>query len=146
MQHAVDAVAHDQAILERLDVNVGRAHFQRVGDDQRDQADHGRFRREILELLDVGVEADVVALLDVAEDLVQRRLARAVESLQRGIDLRRNRDERSDLAPRHHLECVHGVAIGGIGHRQRELAFAFGEWQCAGFTQEARRYALLEYR
>ena len=78
VQHAVDAVAHDQPVLERLDVDVRCAHFQRIGDDQRDQPYHRRFRREILELLDVGVEADVIALLDVAENLTERRLARTI--------------------------------------------------------------------
>ena len=33
VQHAVDAVADDQPVLERLDVDVGGAHVERVGDD-----------------------------------------------------------------------------------------------------------------
>ena len=62
---------------------------------QRHEADHRRFGREVLQLLDVGVEREiVVALLDVADDLAQRRLARAVQALERGVELGRNRDQR----------------------------------------------------
>ena len=62
---------------------------------QRHQPDHRRFGREVLQLLDVGVEGELVAaLLDVADDLAERRLARAVEPLERGLELGRNRDQR----------------------------------------------------
>ena len=144
MQHTVDAVAHDQTVFKRLEMDVGRAHFQRVGDDERHQAYHRRFGREVLQLLDIGIESDVVALLDIADDLSQCRLARAVEALQRSLELGGNRDLRLDLAPGDHLERVHGVQVGGIGHRQRELFLVFGQRQRARLAQKARRDTLLQ--
>ena len=52
-QHAVDAVAHLQPVLERFDVDVRRAQFDRALDDQVDQADHRRFGGEVAQVLDV---------------------------------------------------------------------------------------------
>ena len=43
VQHAIDAVANDEAILERLDVNVGGATVKRVGDDEAHEPNHWRF-------------------------------------------------------------------------------------------------------
>ena len=88
VQHAVDPVAHGQPVLERLDVDVRRARFERVGDDERHEADDRRLGREVLQVLDVGVESELVALLDVADDLADRRAARAVEALERRVELR----------------------------------------------------------
>ncbi len=146
VQHAVDAIAHDQTVFERLEMDIRRAHFERVGDDQRYQANHRRFGSEILQLLDVGVEPDVVALLDVADNLPQRRFARAVETLQRRLELGRNRDHRLDPAPGDHLERVHRVRVGGVGHRQRELVLIFGQRQRARLAQKPRGDALFENR
>ena len=90
VQHAVDAVADGEPVLERLDVDVGGAHLERVGDDERHEPDHRRLGREVLQLLDVGVERELVAaLLDVADDLADRRAAGAVEALERGLELGR---------------------------------------------------------
>ena len=95
VQHAVDPVADDQPVLERLDVDVRRARLERVGDEQRHEADDRRLGREVLQLLDVGVERELVgARLDVAEQLALRRLAGAVEPLERRLELGRNRDHR----------------------------------------------------
>ena len=41
-QHAVDAEAHDQAVLERLDVDVGGVLLDRLGEHGVDQADDRR--------------------------------------------------------------------------------------------------------
>ena len=68
VQDAVDPVTHDQAVFERLDVDVGGPRLERVGNDERDQPDHRRFGRQVLQLLNVGVEGEVVALLDVADE------------------------------------------------------------------------------
>ena len=146
VQHAVDPVAHDQPVLERLDVDVRRARVERIGDDQRHHAYHRRFGGEILQLLDVGVEGKVIALLDVAQDLAERRFARAIQPLERRLELHRNRDLRSHLATGDHLECVDRVLVSRVGHRQRQLGFVFGERQRARFAQESRRYTLLEDR
>jgi hypothetical protein len=41
-QHAIDAEAHDEAALERFDVDVGRAFLDRFGQQRVDQADDRR--------------------------------------------------------------------------------------------------------
>ena len=51
-QHTVDAVAHMQAIIERLQVDVGCSQVDHPADDGVDQANDGRFAGEILEVLD----------------------------------------------------------------------------------------------
>ncbi len=145
MQHAVDPVADDEAILERLDVNVGRARVERVGDDERDEPDHRRLRREVLQLLDVGVEREVVpALLDVADDLADCRAPGAVEPFERRIELVGNRDHRLHVAAGDELECADRVRVGRIGHRERQLVFVLAHGKRVRFAQEPRRDALLE--
>ena len=99
MQHAVDPVADAQPVLERLDVDVGGARLERVGDDERHEADDRRLGREVLQVLNVGIERELVALLDVADDLTDRRAARAVEPLECGVELRRNRHLRFTVRP-----------------------------------------------
>ena len=139
VQHAVDAIADGEAVLERLDMDVGRAHLERVGDDEAHEPDHRRFGGEVLQLLDVGIEGELVdARLDVADDLALRRLARAVEALERGLELGRDRDHRLHRAPRHHLERADRVLVGGIGHRQRDLAVVLAQRQRARLAQETR--------
>ena len=147
VQHAVDAVAHDEPVLERLDVDVGGARLERVGDEQVHEPDHRRLGREVLQLLHVGVERELVdARLDVADDLAVRRLAAAVQTLERGFELGRDRDHRAHCAAGHHLEGVDRVRVGRVGHRERQLGLVLAHRQRARLAQEARRDALLEDR
>ena len=147
VQHAVDAIAHRQPILERLDVDVGGAHVERVGDEEADEADDRRFGGQVLQLLHVGVEREFVdARLDVADHLALRRLAGPVEPLQRGVELGRDRDHRPHRAPGDHLERADGVRVGRIGHRQRDFVVVLAHRQRMGVAQEARTHALLENR
>ncbi len=87
MEHAVDAVAHDEPVLERLDVDVGGTRFQRAREDQVDEADHRRLGGEVLQVLDVAPVLLLVARGDVVDDLAHGRLAAAIEALERGLDL-----------------------------------------------------------
>ena len=147
MQHAVDAVAHVEPVLERLDVDVGGAHVERVGDEQADQADDRRLGRQVLQLLHVGVEGEFVAArLDVADQLALRRLAAAVEALERGFELGRHRDHRPHRASGDHLEGADRVGVGRIDHRQRHLGLVLAQRQRARLAQESRRHAFLEDR
>ena len=146
VQHAVDPVADREPVLERLDVDVRRPRVERVGDDERDQPDHRRLGGEVLQLLDVGVEGELVALLDVADDLADRRAPGAVEALERRVELGRNRDQRLHVAAGHHPERADRVAVGRIGHRERELARVLLQRQRARLAQESRRDALFEDR
>ena len=70
----------------------------------------------------------------------------AVEPLERGLELGRDRDQRPHLASGDHLERADRVLVGRIGHRERELVFVLGQRQRARLAQEARRHALLEDR
>jgi hypothetical protein len=143
-EDAVDPVAHGEPAFEGLDVDVRGARVERVGDQVRDQAYDRRFRREVLEVLHVGVESQVVARLDVADDLAHRRAAAAVETLERGVELRWNRDQRPDLAPADHAERSDRVLVGRVGHRQRDLGLVLAQRQRPRLAQEPRRDALLE--
>ena len=145
VQHAVDAVTDDQPVLERLDVDVRRAHLERVGDQKRHQPDHRGLRREVFQLLDVGVECQFVAAgLHVADELADGRTTRAVQPLERRFEIGGNRDHRPDRASGDHLERADRVGVGRIGHRQPELRFVLAHRQCARFAEEACRDALLE--
>ena len=146
VQHAVDAVAHDQPVLERLDVDVRGAHLQRVGDHQRDEPDHRRLGGQVLELLDVGVERELVALLDVADDLAELRLAGTVEALERGLELGGDRHHRLHLPPGDHAERVDRIRVGRVGHGKHQLVGILVDRQRARFAQEARGDLFLENR
>ena len=148
MQHAVDPVADDQSILERLDVNVRRALLERVGDDQADETDDRRFGGEVLQLLDVGEHPVFVddACLDAIDDLSQRRLVAAVKSLQRLVELVGQRDHRSDRPAGHHLECFDGELVGGVDHGQHQLVLVLADRDRARLAEETRADALLENR
>ena len=50
VQHAVDAVAHDQLVLLRLDVDVGRAVLGRLEDHRVDEADERGIRDPVVGL------------------------------------------------------------------------------------------------
>ena len=147
VQHAVDAVPDGETVLERLDVDVGRAHVEGVRDQQADQADDRRFRREVLQLLHVGVEGEFVdARFDVADHLALRRLAGAVQALQRSFEFRGNGDHRPHGAPGHHRECADRVFVGRVRHRERHLGVVFAQRQRPRLVQEAGTDTLLEDR
>ncbi len=73
-QHAVHAKAHREAALEGLDVDVGRARMDGILDELIDEADNGRAKRHVAEIVDVfafrfgrggvGPDARDVALAD----------------------------------------------------------------------------------
>jgi hypothetical protein len=73
--------------------------LERVGDDQRHEPDHRRFGREVLQLLDVGVERELVALSRRRRRSGRRPCAGAVEALERRVELGRNRDQRRTSRP-----------------------------------------------
>ena len=52
-QHAVDAVAHEDRVGRRLEVDVGGARLHGIGDDLVDQADGRRLARHIAQALHV---------------------------------------------------------------------------------------------
>jgi hypothetical protein len=52
VQHAVDAVAHVQAVVEGLQVDVGGAQLDHAPDQAVDQADHRRLAGQVAQVLD----------------------------------------------------------------------------------------------
>ena len=50
---AVDAIAHDEAVLQRLDMDVGGAALDRARDELIDQADDRHFAGEIAQPVDI---------------------------------------------------------------------------------------------
>jgi hypothetical protein len=94
MQHAVDAIAHLQMILERLDVHVRRALLDRALQDQVDQPDHRRFGRQIAQMLDVVFFGG--AAVEVLHDGAHRRTAGAVITFDQAVDFRTQPDPQRD--------------------------------------------------
>ena len=125
-EHAVDAVAHLQAVLERLDVDVGRAQLDRALDHQVHQPDHRRFRGEVAQVLDV-VEVAALAFRGL-DDRAHRAAALAVPALDQVVDLRTQRHQRAHLALHRQAQCVERVRVLRVGqqHVDRGLAFADG--------------------
>ena len=97
-QHAVDAVADDGALLERLDVDVGGPRLDPLIDDQVHQLDD---RGLFAPLGDRGQVDDLVlglvllegelGVLRVLEQVGQLRLAGVVDLVDRALDLRLER-------------------------------------------------------
>ncbi len=138
VQHAVDAVAHLQAILERLDVDIRRALLDRALDDEIDEADDRRFGGEIAQMLDV-VFAAVVVVGQVLDDRAHRRSARAVVALDQIVDLAAHADVELDRAPGRELERLHRKAVRRIGDEQRDVAVALADRTDVVVLQEAHR-------
>ncbi len=128
MQHAVDAVADLQLLLERLDVDVRRPGLDRAVDEQVHEPDDGRLAREVAEVIDV-----FLVLADERDLRVALAAARAVASaaavglLERFEDVTLAREPRLDLEARRDLEAVDRVVVGGIGHRDGERAVRLRE-------------------
>ena len=53
VQHAVDAVAHANAVLARLDMNIGGLGFDRFGDEIVDELDNRRLARHVFETANI---------------------------------------------------------------------------------------------
>src|SRR5690625_6992492 len=66
LQNAVDAVAHLEAVFERLDVNVGGARFDRALQNEVDDANDRRFGGQVAQMLDI---LDIAALAFAAQVL-----------------------------------------------------------------------------
>ncbi len=147
MQHAIDAIADVQAILERLDVDVGRAHVERVGDEEAHEPDDRSLGGQVLQLLHVGVEGEFVdARFDITDQLALRGLAAAVQTLECRIEFGRDGDHGPHGAPGHHFERADRVRIRRVDHRKRDLGLVLAQRQRACLAQEARGNALFEDR
>ena len=86
-QHAVDAVAHREAVLERLDMDVGGAALDGARDQQVDEPDDRRLAGEVAQPVDVLVRAGILGILDLVDDLAERTLLAAIEALMGELDV-----------------------------------------------------------
>ena len=146
VQHAVNAVAHDQPIFERLDVNVGRAGFERVGDNQADQANHRRFRRQIFELLNVVTEGvGINPRFEIAVvKRTDRRATTAVQALNGGVDIGADGNDAMNSPIGDQLKRVSNKIIERIGHGERQRVFVFLNRQRTRVAQKAGRNAFFK--
>ena len=132
VQHAVDAVADLQLVLERLDVDVRRALLDGAVDEHVHQPDDRRLAGEVAQVVDVlfvvGEELEIaVAVLPRTVLPVARAVAvRRLEPLQH---VALARQARVDVEPRRHLEPLQRVLVAGIGHRDRQRAVLLRERQ-----------------
>ncbi|OIQ77618.1 hypothetical protein GALL_406840 [mine drainage metagenome] len=146
MQNAIDPVADDEAILEWLDVNIGRTRLHGTADDQTHQADDRSFACQILEVLDIFVSRFVRQGFDIANDLVHRRLARPVELLERRVEFGLDGKLRIHHAARGELERFLDVEVQWIDHRDDEPLPVISQRNRSGLLQEAQRDLFREYR
>ncbi len=88
-QHAVDAKAHDEAILVRLDMDVGRAFLDRFGQQRVDQADDRRvvlaFEQVFRFRQFIGERLQIDALVEIADHRA-RVVALFVEIAQQAFE------------------------------------------------------------
>src|SRR6185437_6198931 len=110
LQNTVDAIAHEQPAVERLDVNVRGAALDGANDQQVDQTDHRRFARQVTQAVDVLDGAGIVAVRDLPNELAELAVAAVVEPLMCGLDIRPRRDLRPDDAAGAHLDGAPCVA------------------------------------
>jgi hypothetical protein len=139
VQHAVDAVAHDQPVLEWLDVDVGGARLQRLREDEVHEPDHRRLGSEVLQVLDIAPVLLVVARLDALDDGAHGRLAAAIQPLERRVDLVGRRDVGTHALARGHLHRRDHERIRRIGDRERQLVFVLTQRHRLRVAQELGR-------
>ncbi len=143
-QGAVDPVAHPDLMLERLDVDVGRAPLDRVGQDAVDQLDHrrvvdlrlgGGLLLVLLDHLDIAV-AD---LLHVLQQRLQLLVGGLVVLFDEGAEGVLAGDDREEVEAGDELEVVEDPGIGRIRHRHRERAALPLQRQHDVLQREVRR-------
>jgi hypothetical protein len=122
VQQPVDAVAHAQAVLEGLDVDIGGVGGQRPVDQEIDQSDDGGLECHVAEVVDVvlrlGMPIGRVGA-HALDDLLDRGVGPvgALDGLQDG---RGRRDAELDGEAKALLEVVEQQGIRGIGRRERD--------------------------
>ena len=133
-QHAVDAVADAQALLERLDVDVRGAGVDGARDHAADDPDDRRLARQIAQPPDVVLGAETAGV-DGLDQLAGRGAA-AVQALERGLDVARRRDPGPDRLAGEQLHRADRVVVERIGHRDREAVLGLGERQDVRLLEE----------
>ena len=146
VQHAVDAVAHDQAILERLDMDVGRARLECLGEQQVHEANDRGLGGEVLQVCDVAEVLLLVARGDVVHDLAHGRAPAPIQALERRLDLVGCRDVGAHALAGGHLHRGEDVRIGGVGDGEGQLVVVLAQRHDLRIAQELGRQALFHER
>ncbi len=111
----VDPVAHAQLAVVRVEVHVGRARLDRVGDDRAHELDGrgvvgGGFER-VRDLL-VGIRLDLEVVVEVGLEVV--------DASQQDVEVLARDDDRLDAHVGEHREVVEREHIRRIGHRDEQ--------------------------
>ena len=140
VQHAVDAVADLELVLERLDVDVGRALLDGAVDEHVHQPDDRRLARQVAEVVDVllvvarGTRARPSA---GSAPLAAAAAVAAVAASSASSDVPLAREPRLDLEAGRDLEALDacssrpGSAMATV-ERAVVLARAAAPWRAAG--------------
>ena len=134
-QHAVDAVTKAQLSFERLDVDVARAVFDGLDENQVGQLDDGSFLAgsgELVEVdfldgflreLDVVIRNLVFLLVALLDDVLHRSALGGIEVVELVDDRFIGSDQRSDFKAGDAADVVDGEHVERIGHRDEQLVF-----------------------
>ena len=133
-QHAVDAVAQPQRLLERLDVDVAGAVFDGLDQDEVGQLDDRGFlagggQLVEVDLLDgfpgdlhaVGVGLRLALLLGVLDDVLHAAALGGIDVVELVEDGLFRGDQRGDFQPGDAPHVVDGQHVERVGHRQEQL-------------------------
>ena len=115
-----------QAVLERLDMDIGGLGLHRPSDDLVDKADHRRLARQIFQALGVLLQWLVASLMAVSLGFL---LSLGIQAVESRLELDRYRDQQVDHvagcgADRLRREMVERVGNGElqviVGHTDRQ--------------------------
>ena len=142
VQHAIIAIADAQAILERIEMNVGGARLHATRDQLIDQSDQRRFAGEILEALGVVLERDFGAAREIGRCGLAGAVAVSVEPLECRLEIDRKGDRDLDASSRGRSDRRVGETIERIGERERDRSLVQADRQRSCLAQEFRAQAL----
>ena len=139
LEHAVHAQSHLQPILERLDVDVGRARFDRALDDQIHQPDDRRFGGEIAQVFDIVGIGHGGLVADVLHDCAHRAAATPVVALDQIGDFRTQTDFQAHRASAGQRDCFGWIGVLRIGDQQVDGVLVLADRTHCVLFQEAWR-------
>ena len=138
MQDAVNTIAHDEPILKRLNVNIGRPALQCVIDDQIYQPDHRCLGCLIFQLLGVAEILFLIARRNVVDDLSHRGFSAAVKTFVDNIEIAFYKQFGDDAFARGRSDCLDRERVCRVRHRQHDFRFHFRHRNGAHFIQKTR--------
>ena len=128
-QHAIDPVAHPERVFKSLDMDVGGPHLDRPVDQLVDHADHRRLAGQVLQTLDVKIQAIVARPDQFIAVALDAGLALTIEAVDGRIQDARLGDPHQRLLAGDQPDGIGSVAVQGIGHRQDDALLDLGKGQ-----------------